>query len=144
LITRARDDPALLDEWMKPLTQKGQPLWDKVITTSYVWLVAGCMILIGFDAGRFHWSAMPAGLRWLGACGILISLWNRSWIFQVNRFLAPVVKIQTERVHEVITKGPMPISGIRFMPRICSFFLRRRLCWALGLASRRRSCPLAH
>jgi protein-S-isoprenylcysteine O-methyltransferase Ste14 len=108
LITRAlaRDDPALLDERMKPLIQKGQPLWDKIITTSYLWLYAGCMILIGFDAGRFHWSAMPAGLQWLGSGAILISLWIRSRIFQVNPFLAPVVKTQTERGHEVVTKGP--------------------------------------
>jgi len=66
------------EERMKPPIQKGQPLWDKIITTSYLWLYAGCMILIGFDAGRFHWSAMAAGLQWLGAGGILISLWIRS------------------------------------------------------------------
>jgi protein-S-isoprenylcysteine O-methyltransferase Ste14 len=100
----ARDDPALLDEQMKPLIQSGQPLWDKIIATSYVWLFAGCMVLIGFDAGRFRWSAMPAGLQWLGAGGTLISLWIRSRVFQVNPFLATVVKIQPG--HEVVTKGP--------------------------------------
>ncbi len=36
LITRAlaRDDPALLDERMKPLIQNGQPLRDKIIMTT--------------------------------------------------------------------------------------------------------------
>jgi protein-S-isoprenylcysteine O-methyltransferase Ste14 len=106
LLLIARDDPALFEERMKPLSQQGPPLWDKIITTSYVWLFAGCMILIGFDAGRFRWSAMPAGLQWLGAGGILIALWIRSLIFQVNPFLATAVKIQAERGHEVVTRGP--------------------------------------
>jgi hypothetical protein len=73
LITRAlaHDDPASLDERMKPLIQKGQPLWDKIIMASFVVLSAGWLILMGFDAGRFHRSAMPAGLQWLGATLIL-------------------------------------------------------------------------
>jgi protein-S-isoprenylcysteine O-methyltransferase Ste14 len=108
LIARAlaRDDPALLDERMKPLIQKGQPLWDKIIMASFAVLFAGWLVLMGFDAGRFHWSAMPAGLQWLGAAGILVSMgiWTRT--HQANPFLANVVKIQTERGHRVVTKGP--------------------------------------
>ncbi len=108
LITRAlaRDDPALLEERMKPLIQKGQPLWDKHIMASFVLLSFGWLILMGFDAGRFRWSAMPAGLQWLGAAGILISMWTFSRTVQANPFLANVAKIQTERSHEVVTKGP--------------------------------------
>jgi Isoprenylcysteine carboxyl methyltransferase (ICMT) family len=89
LITRAlaRDCPALLDERLKPLIQKGQPLWDKIIMASFVALLAFWLILMGVDAGRFRWSAMPAGL-------------------QVNPFLANVVKIQTGRGHQVVTNGP--------------------------------------
>jgi hypothetical protein len=50
-ITRAlaRDDPALLDERMKPLIQKGQPRWDKIIMASFVVLSAGWLILMGVD-----------------------------------------------------------------------------------------------
>jgi protein-S-isoprenylcysteine O-methyltransferase Ste14 len=95
LITRAlaRDDPALLDERMKPPIQKGQPLWDKIIMASFVVLFAGWLILMVFDAGRFSWSAMPALLQWLGAAGILISMWICSRTVQANPFLAIVVKI---------------------------------------------------
>lgn len=108
LTTRAlaRDDPALLDERMKPLFQKGQPLWDKIIVASFVVLFAFWLILMGVDAGRFRWSAMPAGLRWLGAAGILIAMWICSRTVQANPFLAAVVKIQSERGHEVVTNGP--------------------------------------
>jgi protein-S-isoprenylcysteine O-methyltransferase Ste14 len=146
LIARAlaRDDPALLDERMRPLIQKGQPLWDKIIMASFVLLSAGWLILMGFDAGRYHWSAMPAGLQWLGADGILVSMWILSRTHQANPFLANVVKIQTERGQRVVTKGPMASSGIHFMPRPCSFFPRPRSSWGLGLASRRRSCSRAN
>ncbi|MGH6852136.1 MAG: methyltransferase family protein [Methylocella sp.] len=108
LITRslARDDPALLAERMKPLFQKGQPLWDKIIMASFLVLFAFWLILMGLDAGRFRWSAMPALLQWLGAAGILNSMWIFSRVLQANPFLANVVRIQTERGHEVVTKGP--------------------------------------
>ncbi len=108
LITRAlaRDEPALLDERMKALIQKGQPLWDKMIMASFVVLSAGWLVLMGLDAGRFRWSAMPAGPQWLGAAGILVSMWIWSRTHQANPFLAIVVKIQTERGHKVVTKGP--------------------------------------
>ncbi|MGH6823571.1 MAG: methyltransferase family protein [Methylocella sp.] len=108
LITRAlaRDDPGLLAERMKPLFQKGQPLWDKIIVASFFVLRAFWLILMGLDAGRFRWSAMPALLQWLGAAGILTSMWIFSRVLQANPFLANVVKIQTERGHKVVTKGP--------------------------------------
>jgi protein-S-isoprenylcysteine O-methyltransferase Ste14 len=99
MITRAlaRDDPALLDERMKPLIQKGQPLWDKIIMASFIVLFYSWLILMSFDVGRFHWSAMPPLLQWLGAAGILVSIWICSRTVQANSFLANVVKIQTER-----------------------------------------------
>ena len=91
---------------MKPLIQKGQPLWDKLIMASFVLLFFGWLILMGLDAGRFRWSAMPPLLQWLGAAGILISMCIWSWTVQANPFLANVVKIQAERGHKVVTKGP--------------------------------------
>ncbi|MGH6811749.1 MAG: methyltransferase family protein [Methylocella sp.] len=108
LITRAlaRDDPALLDERMKPLFQKGQPLWDKIIMASFVVSSAFWLTLMGLDAGRFRWSSMPALVQWLGAAGILISMWMVSRVLQANPFLANVVRIQAERGHKVVTKGP--------------------------------------
>lgn len=111
LITRAlaRDNPALLDERMKPLIQKGQPLWDKIAVASLAVLFGLWLILMGLDAGRFHWSAMPAWLQWPAGAGVLVSMWICSRIFRVNPFLANVVRIQTERGHEVVMAGPYGI-----------------------------------
>jgi protein-S-isoprenylcysteine O-methyltransferase Ste14 len=102
----ARDNPDLLDGRIKPLIQMGQSLWGKIIKASFDALFFPWLMLMGFDAGRFHWSAMPAGLQWLGAAGILISMWIRYRTVQANPRLASVVKIRTERGHAVVTMGP--------------------------------------
>ncbi|HEX3497619.1 MAG TPA: isoprenylcysteine carboxylmethyltransferase family protein [Methylocella sp.] len=108
LITRAlaRDDPDLFEERKKPIIQKGQPLWDKIILVTIVVLLGGGLILMGLDAGRFHWSAVPAELQWLGAGGVLTSTWIAAQVFRANPFLATVVRVQTERSHAVVTSGP--------------------------------------
>ncbi len=69
-------------------------------------LFAFWLTVTGLDAGRFHWSAMPALLQWLGAAGILIYMWIVFLVTRVNPFLANVVKIQSERGHKVIANGP--------------------------------------
>jgi protein-S-isoprenylcysteine O-methyltransferase Ste14 len=111
LITRmlARDDPALLDERMKPPFQAGQPLWDKIFigvvaVFFFVWLA-----VMGIDARRFGWSVMPTWLQWVGADGVIVAMWICYRTFRANTFLAKVVKIQTERGHKVISTGPYAI-----------------------------------
>lgn len=102
----ARDDPAMLAERMKPLIQKGQPLWDKMILISVAFLFVAWLILMGLDAVRFRWFAMPVWLQWLGAVGVIASLWVFHRTFRVNTFLANVVRIQKERGHKVVSNGP--------------------------------------
>jgi protein-S-isoprenylcysteine O-methyltransferase Ste14 len=62
--------------------------------------------IAGLDAGRFHWSNVPFGVQCaafvaLAACAGLV-FWSRV----VNRFFSPMVRIQEERGHHVITAGP--------------------------------------
>lgn len=102
----ARDDPALLNERMKGLIQEGQPLWDKIILMGFVAIFVFWLVLMGLDAGRFHWSSMPGFLQWFGAAGILVSMWIVSRVVRANSFLANVVRIQTERGHQVVVDGP--------------------------------------
>ncbi|GMU33059.1 MAG: isoprenylcysteine carboxylmethyltransferase family protein [Planctomycetia bacterium] len=65
------------------------------------------LIVAGLDAGRFNWSGeFPPWLQALGVMicctGMLIS----GWAMRVNRFFSPVVRIQSERGHHLITDGP--------------------------------------
>jgi protein-S-isoprenylcysteine O-methyltransferase Ste14 len=105
----AHHDPALLAERAKPLIQKGQPLWDKMIVAAIVVFAAGWLIVMGLDAMRFHWSAMPIWLQWLGAAGVITAIWIYHVTLRTNTFLANVVKIQNERDHKVISDGPYAI-----------------------------------
>jgi protein-S-isoprenylcysteine O-methyltransferase Ste14 len=102
----ARHDPALLAERMKLPVQKGQPLWDKILIL--LMIVAWCvwLVLMGLDAVRFRWSAMPLWLQCAGGALIVLSFWMFARVHRENPFLTAVVKIQTERGHRVISTGP--------------------------------------
>jgi protein-S-isoprenylcysteine O-methyltransferase Ste14 len=105
----AREDPALLAERMKPPIRKGQPVWDKIflLTMGVAW--CGWLVLMGLDAVRFHWSAMPLWLQFAGGGLMVISYRMIVRVFRENPFLAPVVKIQSERGQRVISTGPYAI-----------------------------------
>ncbi|WP_026868922.1 methyltransferase family protein [Inquilinus limosus] len=105
----ARHDPALLQERMKSPFQKGQPLWDRILLPVLFALFPLWLVLIGLDAVRFGWSAMPAWLQWAGAAALILSLLAMGLVFRENTFLAPVVRIQEERAHRVITTGPYAV-----------------------------------
>lgn len=105
-LTVAREDPALLDERMKSFIQKGQPAWDRILMSAIVVLFAGWLALMGLDAVRFAWSAVPAWLQGIGAAGVAAGMWICHRAFRENTFLAPVVRIQRERGHHVVSTGP--------------------------------------
>jgi protein-S-isoprenylcysteine O-methyltransferase Ste14 len=105
----ARDDPALLAERMKMPLQRGQPLWDKLLLPFV--MVAWCawMVLMGLDAVRYRWSAMPLWLQCAGAALLVLSFLVIDRVFHENTFLAAVVRIQAERGHRVVSTGPYAV-----------------------------------
>ncbi len=65
------------------------------------------MVVAGLDTGRFHWSGEAP--MWVHAMGLVIytaGLWLALWSMSTNRFFSPVVRIQTERGHHLVTTGP--------------------------------------
>jgi protein-S-isoprenylcysteine O-methyltransferase Ste14 len=68
--------------------------------------VDGWLILMGLDAGRYRWSQVPFALQ--GAGFVLLCLGSYLvWLtLKANSYAAPVVKIQKERGHFVVTTGP--------------------------------------
>jgi protein-S-isoprenylcysteine O-methyltransferase Ste14 len=105
-VSLARHDPALLRERMKPLIQPGQPLWDKILMPAFLVAYLGWMVLMPLDAVRFRWSRMPVWLEAAGAAGVALGMWICYLAFRENTFLAPVVRIQSERGQRVISSGP--------------------------------------
>ena len=101
----AKINPGLLAERMQPMLQKGQPKADKIFLllmgpVTMVWL-----IVMGLDQ-RYQWSGMGSGLQVLGFALFALSLAISFWVMRENTFAAPVVKIQAERGHHVISTGP--------------------------------------
>lgn len=104
----ARDDPALLDERMKPLAQKDQPPWDRFVLTFMFLAFIGWLVLMALDA-RHGWSSVPVALQLLGAIGVALAMAICGSAFRANTFLAPVVRIQQERAQTVVSTGPYAV-----------------------------------
>ena len=104
-----RNNPALLAERMAPLIQRQQKTWDKILIVSLLVLWAAWFVIMGLDAMRYRWSDMPLWTQALGALAIVISMYIIFLTMRANTFAAPVVKIQTERGHRVVSDGPYAI-----------------------------------
>jgi protein-S-isoprenylcysteine O-methyltransferase Ste14 len=101
-----RRDPALLAERMHSPIQKEQKGWDKVLIGALLLLYVGWLVLIELDAQHYRWSSVPLAVQVIGAILICITLGIRWLVIRENSFATPVVKIQRERGHKVVTTGP--------------------------------------
>jgi len=72
-----------------------------VMAVWFSWLV-----LMGFDAVRFHWSEVPLWVQALGLLSIGVGCFVVFLVFRANSYASPVVRIQRERGHAVVTTGP--------------------------------------
>lgn len=104
-----RHNPALLEERMKPLIQRDQKPWDKALMAAFLLLWCAWFVVMALDAVRFGWSHMPLWLQALGVLAIAVSMYVMFLIMRTNSFAAPVVKIQAERGHRVISDGPYAV-----------------------------------
>jgi protein-S-isoprenylcysteine O-methyltransferase Ste14 len=101
-----RRDPGLLAERMRSPIQKEQKRWDKVLIALLLLLYVGWLVVIELDAERFHWSSVPLAVQVIGAILICVTICSQWLIVRENSFATPVVKIQRERGHSVVTTGP--------------------------------------
>jgi protein-S-isoprenylcysteine O-methyltransferase Ste14 len=108
-IALQRHDPGLVKERLGSIVQRDQPGADKVLVGLLVLLILAWLVLIGLDAVRFAWSAVPLPAQVAGAIAVALSLAVGYRTMRENSFAAPVVKIQRERGHAVISTGPYAI-----------------------------------
>src|SRR3984893_9097642 len=97
--------PALLDERLHPMMQKDQPLADKKFMLVFGFVALIWFLAIGLDR-RMHESDVPVALQALGFAMLLFSTGFIMWVMRENSFAAPVIKLQTERGHRVVSSGP--------------------------------------
>jgi protein-S-isoprenylcysteine O-methyltransferase Ste14 len=118
-----RRDPDLLAERFRAPGTANQKTWDQYFL--YV-MIAGFLawfVVAPLDARRYHWTHhFPVWLQALGVAALLISLFFLYRAFTDNHYLSPLVRIQTERKHEVVSTGvyglvrhPMYLGAILMM-----------------------------
>jgi protein-S-isoprenylcysteine O-methyltransferase Ste14 len=101
----ARHDPALLNERLGSLIQRDQKGWDKLFMVMVLVLWFAWFALMGLDV-RYRWSHVPLYAQIIGFLLLILGCYLVGLTFKANSFAAPVVKIQKEREHRVITGGP--------------------------------------
>jgi protein-S-isoprenylcysteine O-methyltransferase Ste14 len=95
-------DRRLLQERMSP----GPGGTDRRLRFVVVPFFAGLLVVAGLDAGRFHWSHLPSWGQILALVALAAGYGLSVWAASVNRFYSPVVRIQADRGHQLITSGP--------------------------------------
>jgi protein-S-isoprenylcysteine O-methyltransferase Ste14 len=79
---------------------------DRQIRWAMLPFMLGYWVVAGLDV-RWHGSEIiPPGLQILGLAGMAGFLALALWALTQNRFFSPVVRVQTERGHHLITSGP--------------------------------------
>jgi protein-S-isoprenylcysteine O-methyltransferase Ste14 len=104
LVFRTRPD--LLEERMRGMVQKGQPVIDRVIVLPFIVLYGLSMAFIGMDV--FHLHLLPSPSVVVSSLGLMLVVagwWIIALVFRENSFAAPVVKHQAEREHKVVDTG---------------------------------------
>lgn len=99
-------DPELARERRKP----GPGGRDRLSVRLLMGLYVGQIVLAFLDVGRLHWSdTVPAAAHVLGLALNVAGFGLILRAMRVNRFFSSVVRIQTDRGHELVTAGPYGI-----------------------------------
>jgi protein-S-isoprenylcysteine O-methyltransferase Ste14 len=100
-----RHNPELLQERLR-LRTSDQQGWDKLLFPLLMIFPFGWLVFTSFDAVRLHWSSVPSWLQGVGAIILISSFYLFFLTFRENAYLSPVVRIQEERGHTVVSSGP--------------------------------------
>jgi protein-S-isoprenylcysteine O-methyltransferase Ste14 len=96
------------DDLRRERAHPGPGGYDRYLRAISLPFYAAHLVVAGLDAGRFGWSgsSIPAAGHAAGlvayACGMGLAMWAMA----VNRFFSPVARIQSERGHQTISRGP--------------------------------------
>ncbi|HEY6254681.1 MAG TPA: isoprenylcysteine carboxylmethyltransferase family protein [Xanthobacteraceae bacterium] len=101
-------DRPLMAQRMSGPVQRDQPLWDRIFMICLLAFFVVWFLIMGLDF-RFGWSRVPLWAQVVGALGVLWANYVFWLVFRANSYAAPVVKIQQERGHRIVTTGPYAI-----------------------------------
>ena len=81
------------------------------VALQWVRLTALAAVVVApLDGGRFHWSpAIPDGVRVAAMIGSLVAFLICFRAMLTNRFFSAVIRIQKDRGHQVVDRGPYAV-----------------------------------
>ena len=95
--------PDLIDERRKK--HAGVKRWDKPLVLAYQVMYFPTFGISGLDQ-RYGWSDVPLGVSLVTLAGVAVFFALVTWAPLVNPHLETYLRIQTERDHTVIDRGP--------------------------------------
>ena len=96
-------DPGLREERLRP----GPGGRSRQIRFLALPMILAHLVVAGMDVGRFGWSGpIPFLVQAAALAGYSAAMGLSLWAMAANRFFSPVVRIQAERGHRVVTVGP--------------------------------------
>jgi protein-S-isoprenylcysteine O-methyltransferase Ste14 len=99
-----RTNPGLLDERAKGVRADTKS-FDRVFYRFFLPLAVAYPLVAGLDA-RFAWSPLPVWTVWPGVLLFVAGSAFATWAMAVNPFAEATVRIQSERGHALVTRGP--------------------------------------
>jgi protein-S-isoprenylcysteine O-methyltransferase Ste14 len=95
-------DPSLYKERVRP-GGKRRPLSLHILSALFV----THLVVAGIEAGRYRWTPpVPVTVECVAFVAFTLGFAVVMWAMNVNPFYSPVVRIQTERGHTLVTSGP--------------------------------------
>jgi len=90
----------------------GSKLWDEIVMrVSNLMVIFTIPAVAGLDVGRFHWAQLDITFISVGLFFLLLSSLLLNWAMKMNPHFEPTVRIQDDRNHAVITRGPYTVVG---------------------------------
>ncbi|QXX74790.1 isoprenylcysteine carboxylmethyltransferase family protein [Methylovirgula sp. HY1] len=115
--------------------QPGTKQWDRILLMFLFVALCAIFLVAGLDVKRFHWSTAPAWTVWLGYGLYLFGSALFTSAQAVNKFFEPGVRIQADRSHHVIDRGPYRIVRHPGYVGACGIFVGTAMAlgslWAL-------------
>lgn len=105
-----RRHPGLIAERQNAASMRGAKAWDKVLAPLMALSIGHPLVIVAGLDHRFGRSPdMPLWLNVLGFVLISLGYAFATWAMAENRFFSSMVRIQTDRGHEVCDTGPYRI-----------------------------------
>jgi protein-S-isoprenylcysteine O-methyltransferase Ste14 len=136
LVWLHRNDPALLAERHRRPGTGGQGRADEWIVYGIIAGFVVWIVVMPLDGRRFHWTPpVPVWLQVIGGLLLLLAGLFLLRSFTDNPYLSPLVRIQEERQHHVVSTGVYNIvRHPMYLGATCMFIgAPLLLCSAVGL-----------